>query len=72
MTSLFSSTLQAVKSAVGICPEVAKRGDVSRCPYNDKCRFSHDIEAYKAQVLKIGFECLCSVFEFLAVGFSCK
>ncbi|ONH90906.1 hypothetical protein PRUPE_8G082800 [Prunus persica] len=40
---------QAVKSAVGICPEVAKRGDVSRCPYNDKCRFSHDIEAYKAQ-----------------------
>ncbi|BBH09298.1 FMN-linked oxidoreductases superfamily protein, partial [Prunus dulcis] len=40
---------QAVKSAVGICPQVAKRGDVSRCPYNDKCRFSHDIEAYKAQ-----------------------
>ncbi|KAM1763625.1 hypothetical protein ACFX11_002951 [Malus domestica] len=40
---------QAVKSAVGICPEVAKRGDVSRCPYKDKCRFSHDVEAYKAQ-----------------------
>ncbi|KAM2605034.1 hypothetical protein TB2_033883 [Malus domestica] len=39
----------AAKSAAGICPEVAKRGDVSRCPYNDKCRFSHDIEAYKAQ-----------------------
>ncbi|KAM1043093.1 hypothetical protein ACFX2B_033999 [Malus domestica] len=39
----------AAKSAAGICPEVAKRADVSRCPYNDKCRFSHDIEAYKAQ-----------------------
>ncbi|MED6204305.1 hypothetical protein PIB30_008124 [Stylosanthes scabra] len=37
------------KSARNLCPELAKTGDVTSCPYNDKCRFSHDIEAFKAQ-----------------------
>ncbi|XP_028767996.1 tRNA-dihydrouridine(47) synthase [NAD(P)(+)]-like isoform X2 [Neltuma alba] len=40
---------QEQKSAKNICPEIAKTGDISSCPYNDKCRFSHDIEAFKAQ-----------------------
>ncbi|RZC14382.1 tRNA-dihydrouridine(47) synthase [NAD(P)(+)]-like isoform C [Glycine soja] len=37
------------KSARNLCPEIAKTGDVSSCPYKDKCRFSHDLEAFKAQ-----------------------
>ncbi|PIM99835.1 tRNA-dihydrouridine synthase [Handroanthus impetiginosus] len=40
---------QEQKSALHICPEVAKSGKVSSCPYNEKCRFSHDLEAFKAQ-----------------------
>ncbi|KAK4284795.1 hypothetical protein QN277_001577 [Acacia crassicarpa] len=40
---------QEQKSAKNICPEVAKTGDISSCPYKDKCRFSHDFEAFKAQ-----------------------
>ncbi|KAF7810829.1 tRNA-dihydrouridine(47) synthase [NAD(P)(+)]-like [Senna tora] len=40
---------QEQKSAKNLCPEVAKTGDISSCPYNDKCRFSHDFEAFKAQ-----------------------
>ncbi|KAL1309030.1 hypothetical protein HN51_051697 [Arachis hypogaea] len=40
---------QEQKSARNLCPEVAKTGDVTSCPYKDKCRFSHDIEAFKAQ-----------------------
>ncbi|KAJ8763341.1 hypothetical protein K2173_002224 [Erythroxylum novogranatense] len=40
---------QERKSALHLCPEIAKSGDVSACPYNDRCRFSHDIEAFKAQ-----------------------
>ncbi|KAJ7967238.1 tRNA-dihydrouridine(47) synthase [NAD(P)(+)] [Quillaja saponaria] len=40
---------QEQKSARNICPEIAKTGDVSSCPYNDKCRFSHDLEAFMAQ-----------------------
>ncbi|KAJ4716658.1 tRNA-dihydrouridine(47) synthase [NAD(P)(+)] [Melia azedarach] len=40
---------QEQKSAANLCPEIAKSGDVSSCPYKDKCRFSHDIEAFKAQ-----------------------
>ncbi|XP_021628564.1 tRNA-dihydrouridine(47) synthase [NAD(P)(+)]-like isoform X2 [Manihot esculenta] len=37
------------KSALHLCPEVAKTEDVSSCAYGDKCRFSHDIEALKAE-----------------------
>ncbi|XP_051135563.1 tRNA-dihydrouridine(47) synthase [NAD(P)(+)]-like isoform X2 [Andrographis paniculata] len=37
------------KSVLHICPEVARSGDANSCPYNDSCRFSHDLEAYKAQ-----------------------
>ncbi|KAF5946998.1 hypothetical protein HYC85_017226 [Camellia sinensis] len=36
------------KSALHLCPEVARSGDVTSCPYSDKCRFSHDVEAFKA------------------------
>ncbi|XP_060168523.1 tRNA-dihydrouridine(47) synthase [NAD(P)(+)]-like [Lycium barbarum] len=38
-----------LKSPLHICPVVAKSGKVSACPYNDKCRFSHDLEAFKAE-----------------------
>lgn len=41
--------MQDLKSALHLCPEVAKSGKVSSCAYGDKCRFSHDIEAFKAQ-----------------------
>lgn len=37
------------KSALNLCPVVAKTGVVSSCNYGDKCRFSHDLEAYKSQ-----------------------
>ncbi|GAB4837824.1 hypothetical protein Ancab_027349 [Ancistrocladus abbreviatus] len=37
------------KSALNLCPEIAKSGDFSSCPYGEKCRFSHDLEAYKDQ-----------------------
>uniref|UniRef100_A0A5B7BA75 tRNA-dihydrouridine(47) synthase [NAD(P)(+)] n=1 Tax=Davidia involucrata TaxID=16924 RepID=A0A5B7BA75_DAVIN len=40
---------QEQKSVLHLCPVVAKSGDVSLCPYNDKCRFSHDLEGFKAQ-----------------------
>ncbi|KAL6517390.1 hypothetical protein OROMI_033091 [Orobanche minor] len=40
---------QEKKSALHICPEVAKSGKVGSCPYNEKCRYSHDVEAFKAQ-----------------------
>ncbi|XP_026393718.1 tRNA-dihydrouridine(47) synthase [NAD(P)(+)]-like isoform X2 [Papaver somniferum] len=33
----------------GICPKVAKTGCVSSCTYGTDCRFSHDVDAYKAQ-----------------------
>lgn len=39
---------QELKSGVHLCPEVAKSGKVSSCAYGDKCRFSHDMEAFKA------------------------
>lgn len=45
-------TLQQQKSALNICPEVARTGDVNSCPYSDKCRFSHDMEAFLAQVVE--------------------
>ncbi|EEF49514.1 tRNA-dihydrouridine(47) synthase [NAD(P)(+)]-like [Ricinus communis] len=37
------------KSALNLCPELAKTEDVNSCRYGDKCRFSHDLEAFKAQ-----------------------
>ncbi|CAJ1973020.1 unnamed protein product [Sphenostylis stenocarpa] len=40
---------QEQKSARNLCPEISKTGDVSSCPYKDKCRFSHDLEGFKAQ-----------------------
>ncbi|KAK9164410.1 hypothetical protein Syun_005312 [Stephania yunnanensis] len=40
---------QEKKSAAHICPEVAKAGNASACRYGSNCRFSHDIEAFKAQ-----------------------
>eukprot|EP00268_Persea_americana_P044413 TRINITY_DN4490_c0_g1_i1.p1 TRINITY_DN4490_c0_g1~~TRINITY_DN4490_c0_g1_i1.p1 ORF type:complete len:697 (+),score=149.07 TRINITY_DN4490_c0_g1_i1:280-2370(+) len=36
------------KSALHICPVVAKTGDVNACRYDGNCRFSHDLEAFKA------------------------
>lgn len=33
-----------------ICPVVAKTGQVSSCIYSEKCRYSHDLEAFKTQV----------------------
>ncbi|KAF5727179.1 FMN-linked oxidoreductases superfamily protein isoform 1 [Tripterygium wilfordii] len=40
---------QERQSALNLCPEVAKTGNVSSCSYGDKCRSSHDVEAFKAQ-----------------------
>ncbi|GMP37701.1 hypothetical protein CsSME_00009276 [Camellia sinensis var. sinensis] len=40
---------QEKKSALHLCPVVARSGDVSSCRYNDKCHFSHDVEAFKAE-----------------------
>lgn len=40
---------QEQKSAIHICPELAKTGDVNSCPYKNNCRFSHDLEGFKAQ-----------------------
>ncbi|CAN0907744.1 tRNA-dihydrouridine(47) synthase [NAD(P)(+)]-like [Linum grandiflorum] len=41
--------LQEQKSALHLCPGIAKSGDVSSCQFGDKCRFSHDLEGFKAQ-----------------------
>ncbi|XP_050232421.1 tRNA-dihydrouridine(47) synthase [NAD(P)(+)]-like [Mercurialis annua] len=41
--------LQEKKSGLHLCPQVAKTEDVSSCRYGDKCRLSHDLEAYNAQ-----------------------
>ncbi|XP_057788581.1 LOW QUALITY PROTEIN: tRNA-dihydrouridine(47) synthase [NAD(P)(+)]-like [Salvia miltiorrhiza] len=40
---------QEQKSVLHICPVVAKSGEVSACVYNENCRFSHDLEAFKSQ-----------------------
>jgi tRNA-dihydrouridine synthase 3 len=40
---------QEQKSALHLCPEVAKSGNVSSCRYGENCRFSHDLEAFKSQ-----------------------
>ncbi|KAL4572943.1 hypothetical protein LXL04_019732 [Taraxacum kok-saghyz] len=40
---------QEKQSTRNLCPMVAKTGITDSCPYNEKCRFSHNIEAFKAQ-----------------------
>ncbi|KAK8700045.1 hypothetical protein V6N13_018450 [Hibiscus sabdariffa] len=40
---------QEKQSALNLCPGIAKTGDVNACSYKDKCRFSHDIQAFIAQ-----------------------
>ncbi|XVF45397.1 hypothetical protein PTKIN_Ptkin02bG0202300 [Pterospermum kingtungense] len=40
---------QEKKSALNLCPEIAKTGDVNACAYKDKCCFNHDIEGFMAQ-----------------------
>ncbi|CAF2067062.1 BnaC01g00040D [Brassica napus] len=37
------------KCAINLCPQVSKTEDVDSCQYKEKCRFNHDIEAFKAQ-----------------------
>ncbi|KAL0726260.1 hypothetical protein Bca4012_022353 [Brassica carinata] len=37
------------KCAINLCPQVSRTEDVDSCQYKDKCRFNHDIEAFKAQ-----------------------
>lgn len=33
---------------LGLCNNVVRSGDPSACPYGDKCKYSHDIAAYRA------------------------
>ncbi|KAH1080762.1 hypothetical protein J1N35_020523 [Gossypium stocksii] len=40
---------QEQKSPLNLCPKIAKTRYVNACSYKDKCRFSHDIEAFMAQ-----------------------
>ncbi|KAJ0827134.1 putative tRNA-dihydrouridine(47) synthase (NAD(P)(+)) transcription factor C3H family [Helianthus annuus] len=40
---------QEKQSTRNLCPMVAKTGRVDSCSYKDKCRLSHDIQAFKAQ-----------------------
>ncbi|KAI8001470.1 tRNA-dihydrouridine(47) synthase [NAD(P)(+)]-like [Camellia lanceoleosa] len=49
MRQLKRERQQEKKSALHLCPVVARSGDVSSCHYNDKCHFSHDVEAFKAE-----------------------
>ncbi|CAH8344619.1 unnamed protein product [Eruca vesicaria subsp. sativa] len=37
------------KCAVNLCSQVLRTEDVNSCQYKEKCRFNHDIEAFKAQ-----------------------
>ncbi|KAF3435803.1 hypothetical protein FNV43_RR22895 [Rhamnella rubrinervis] len=65
---------QHQKSALNICPEVARTGDVNSCPYSDNCRFSHDMEAFLAQKLDdLEGECpFMSADEPCPYGLSCR
>lgn len=59
---------QEKKSTSHLCIEVGKSGKVESCKYGTSCRFSHDIDAYLAQVFLILFIQavieLCSLFNF--------
>ena len=33
----------------GLCGNVVATGDPAACPYGDRCKFSHDVEAYRAR-----------------------
>ncbi|XP_009136626.1 tRNA-dihydrouridine(47) synthase [NAD(P)(+)]-like [Brassica rapa] len=37
------------KCAINLCPQVSRTEDVDSCQYKEKCRFNHDIQAFKAQ-----------------------
>jgi hypothetical protein len=47
-----SEPLQEQKSTRSICPLIEKTGDVSLYPNNDNCRFSHDLQGFKDQVVE--------------------
>jgi len=49
------NVIQEQKSALNICPEVAKHERADACRYGDKCRFSHDLDAFLAQVWSLIF-----------------
>uniref|UniRef100_A0A6V7QKF5 tRNA-dihydrouridine(47) synthase [NAD(P)(+)] n=1 Tax=Ananas comosus var. bracteatus TaxID=296719 RepID=A0A6V7QKF5_ANACO len=62
------------KSTLHICIEVARSGNVDSCNYGDKCRFSHDINAYLAQK-PADFEGTCpfiNVEESCPYGLTCR
>ncbi|XP_038973378.1 tRNA-dihydrouridine(47) synthase [NAD(P)(+)]-like isoform X2 [Phoenix dactylifera] len=62
-----SGNSQEQKSALHICPEVAKSGNVDACRYNNNCRFSHDLDGFFAQK-PADLEGSCP---FLSVGEPC-
>lgn len=60
--------VQEKKSTSHLCIEVGKSGNVESCKYGTSCRFSHDINAYLAQVFLVFFIQavieLCNLFNF--------
>ncbi|KFK30482.1 hypothetical protein AALP_AA7G266400 [Arabis alpina] len=55
------------KATINLCPQVSRTEDVDSCQYKEKCRFNHDIEAFKAQKPEdIEGEC-----PFVASGMKC-
>jgi tRNA-dihydrouridine synthase 3 len=42
--------MQEQESVSRLCVAVGKTGNVDACKYGASCRFSHDVEAYLAQV----------------------
>ncbi|CAI0439577.1 unnamed protein product [Linum tenue] len=45
----FKRERQQEQKTSHLCPVIAKSGDVSSCKFGDGCRFSHDLEGFKAQ-----------------------
>lgn len=43
--------MQEQESVLRLCVAVAKSGNVDACKFGASCRFTHDIDAYLAQVL---------------------
>ncbi|CAH2075870.1 unnamed protein product [Thlaspi arvense] len=62
------------KSAINLCPHISRTQDVNSCQYKEKCRFNHDIEAFKAQKPEdIEGECPFVASEMkCAYGLSCR